>query len=275
MTPAEALSIFELHDHCTQEQVRAAYLELVKVWHPDRFVHDAALRAKADQRLRQINVAYAVLLDRSEPTETPAEATRPPHVSALPSNAQSERTRWSRARLVTVGVLTVATLIAVAMMIVRSHPTQPPERTGDVTLERGNDDAATRTPAAFRPISGTDLVAVPTALGGSLIVLNTDRRDAVLVFVAAGMQKRAVYIRAGERLQMLDVDPGTYRIWIASGGAWSHDHFATDQMFQELDEPLTFDTHGTAPQTVVIATPGEGAGSLLRARSPFPLNLRD
>ena len=208
-------------------------------------------------------------------TETPAETSRPSHLSALSSDAQSERTRWSRARLVTVGVLTTATLIAVVAMLFRSHPTAQPEPTGDVALERGNDDAAPRGPAAFRPISGTDLVAVPTALGGSLIVLNTDRRDAVLVFVAAGMQKRAVYIRAGERLQMLDVEPGTYRIWIASGGAWSHDHFATDQTFQELDEPLTFDTHGTAPQTVVIATPGGGDGSPLRARSPFPLNPRD
>jgi energy-converting hydrogenase Eha subunit E len=174
-------------------------------------------------------------------TEAPAEATRRPHVSALPSDAQSKRTRWSRARLVTVGILITATV----------------------------------TPAASRPISGADLMAVPTALGGSLIVLNTDRRDAVLVFMAAGMQKRAVYIRAGERLQMLDVEPGTYRIWIASGGAWSHDHFATDQMFQELDEPLTFDTHGTTPQTVVIATPGDGTGSVLHVRAPFPLNLRD
>lgn len=82
-------------------------------------------------------------------------------------------------------------------------------------------------------------------------------------------------IRAGERLQMLDVEPGAYRVWIASGSAWSHDHFATDQMFQELDAPLTFDIHGTAPQTVVIPVPGEGNGSLLRVRSPFPLNLRD
>jgi|KBSSwiStaDraftv2_1062776.scaffolds.fasta_scaffold21552_4 hypothetical protein len=208
-------------------------------------------------------------------TEAPAEATRRPHVSALPSDAPSERSRWSRARLVTVGVLTTATLIAVGTMLLRSHPAAQPERTGDLTSERGNDDAAPGAPAAFRPISGTDLVAVPSAGGGSLIVLNRDRRDAVLVFVEARTQKRAIYIRAGERLQMLDIDPGTYRIWIASGGDWSHDHFATDQMFQELDEPLTFDTQGTAPQTVVIAVPGEGDGSLLRARSPFPLNLRD
>src|SRR5262247_3867139 len=40
------------------------------VWHPDRFVDDAGLRAKADQRLRQIKVAYSVLLDRAEPLAT-------------------------------------------------------------------------------------------------------------------------------------------------------------------------------------------------------------
>jgi DnaJ domain len=275
MTRAEALRIFELDDHCTQEQVRAAYRELVKVWHPDRFVNDADLRAKADRRLRQINVAYAVLQDRAEPFETPREATRPPHLSTPPSQTHSERTRWSRARLVTIGGLTTATLIGMVTMLVRSQPTaEPPERTGDATPEVRVDDAAPRTPAAFRPLSGTDLLAVAVARGGSLIVLNTDRRDAVLVFVRAGVQTRAVYIRAGERLQMLDVEPGTYRIWIAGGRTWSHDHFATDQMFQELDEPLTFAKDDAAPQTIVIAAPGTDTRTLLRVRSPFPLNLR-
>jgi hypothetical protein len=73
---------------------------------------------------------------------------------------------------------------------------------------------------------------------------------------------------------MLDVAPGTYRIWIASGRAWSHDHFTTDQMFQELEEPLTFAEDDTPPQTLVITAPGTGSRTLLRGRSPFPLNVR-
>jgi len=273
MTRAEALRIFELHDGCTQEQVRAAYIELVKVWHPDRFANDAGLRAKADRRLREINVAYAMLLDRAEPVQTSQEATRRSHVSPLPLETQSERTRWSRARLVTIGFS--ATLIAIVMMLVWSRPTPaPPAQAEGTTPDVRVDDAAPTKPDPFRPISGTDLIAVPADRGGSLIVLNTDRRDAVLVFVQAGAQTRALYIRASERLQMLDVAPGTYDIWIASGRAWSHDHFTRDPMFQELEEPLTFAEDDTSPQTLVIAAPGTGSRTLLRGRSPFPLNLR-
>src|SRR5262249_54964148 len=120
MTRAEALKIFELDDRCTQEQVRATYIELVKVWHPDRLVNDTGLRAKADRRLRQINLAYAVL-DRAGPVEPVSEATRLPHVSPPPSKSSSERTRWSRARLVTIGVLATATLVGIVTMLVRSH----------------------------------------------------------------------------------------------------------------------------------------------------------
>jgi hypothetical protein len=269
MTPAEALRIFELDDRCTPGQVRAVYRELVKVWHPDRFANDAGLRAKADRRLQEINRAYAVLQDRAEaaapPREatprseaqdraetvkTPREATPPRHVATPPPEAQSRPARWSVAPLVIIGLLTGAFLVGIVMMLVR-----PPQE-------------------APAPVSGTDLLAGPVAGGGSLIVLNADRRDAVLVFVDAGVQTRAVYIRAGERLQMLDVAPGAYRIWVAAGRGWSRNHFATDQMFQEIEKPLTFVNDDAAPQTITIAAPGTGTSMSLRARSPFVLKLQ-
>lgn len=40
------------------EEIRQAYLDLVKVWHPDRFSHDPRLQRKANDRLREINLAY-------------------------------------------------------------------------------------------------------------------------------------------------------------------------------------------------------------------------
>jgi DnaJ-like protein len=252
MTPAEALRIFELDDRCTLEQVRAAYRELVKVWHPDRFANDAGLRARADRRLQEINAAYGVLQDHAQTVQTPREATPSPHVATPRSEAQSTPARWSLAPLIIIGLLTGASLVGIVMMLVR-----PPQEA-----------------PATRPISGTDLLAVPFAGGGSLIVLNADRRDAVLVFVDAGGPTRAVYIRAGERVQMLDVAPGAFRIWAAAGQGWSGDHFTTDQMFQEIEEPLTFANNDSAAQTITIAAPGTATSTRLRARSPFPLNLR-
>jgi hypothetical protein len=60
-------SIFELEPSCTPAELHLAYLDLVKVWHPDRFQgeHNSRLRQKAEERLKAINEAYTVLTEAS------------------------------------------------------------------------------------------------------------------------------------------------------------------------------------------------------------------
>ena len=50
------------------EQVREAYLGLVKAWHPDRFAGSPAMAARAEERLKEINAAYDLVRswDRGE-----------------------------------------------------------------------------------------------------------------------------------------------------------------------------------------------------------------
>ena len=59
----EALQILGLRNDATQEEVKAAFRDMVKVWHPDRFGSDPRLREKAEQKLKDINDAYRVLRD--------------------------------------------------------------------------------------------------------------------------------------------------------------------------------------------------------------------
>ncbi|MDE3229400.1 MAG: J domain-containing protein, partial [Chloroflexota bacterium] len=48
----------------SSEELRSAYIRLVKLWHPDRYVSaPEALRARAERRVRQINAAYDTLSD--------------------------------------------------------------------------------------------------------------------------------------------------------------------------------------------------------------------
>ena len=61
MTEREALRLLHLDKDCSNDQLRRAYRDLVKVWHPDRFQSDAELRIKAERTLQSINVAYALL----------------------------------------------------------------------------------------------------------------------------------------------------------------------------------------------------------------------
>lgn len=56
-----ALASLELDERATPDDVRRAYRDLVKVWHPDRFAEDARLREKADRKLAAINAAYEAL----------------------------------------------------------------------------------------------------------------------------------------------------------------------------------------------------------------------
>lgn len=57
----ECYRILEISPDATQEEIRSAWRELNKVWHPDRFGEDELLRRKAEEKLKRINQAYEIL----------------------------------------------------------------------------------------------------------------------------------------------------------------------------------------------------------------------
>jgi hypothetical protein len=64
------LKILELETIGTLQEAKQAYKDLVRVWHPDRFQSNPRLKQKADQKLREINLAYKYLLNYIEPNQT-------------------------------------------------------------------------------------------------------------------------------------------------------------------------------------------------------------
>ena len=57
----DALRVLGLGADATEGEVRAAYHVLVKVWHPDRFESDPALKVAAEAKLKDVNYAYEFL----------------------------------------------------------------------------------------------------------------------------------------------------------------------------------------------------------------------
>ena len=61
----------------SSKELKAAYRDLAKVWHPDRFSHDPRLQTKAQQKLKEINEAYEQLVSgkakRQPPPPTPQQ----------------------------------------------------------------------------------------------------------------------------------------------------------------------------------------------------------
>lgn len=61
----EYYRILGLNPEASEEEIKQAYRDLVNVWHPDRFPHNQRLRKKANDKLREINIAYENLRART------------------------------------------------------------------------------------------------------------------------------------------------------------------------------------------------------------------
>ena len=104
MLAKEALDVLGLRPHATPVEIKEAYRDLVKVWHPDRFGSDARLRKKADEKLQQINEAYRILQsgsgkNRAEPARASRAARGNAPRSSTPRSApirRGDRARSSR-----------------------------------------------------------------------------------------------------------------------------------------------------------------------------------
>jgi curved DNA-binding protein CbpA len=127
----------------TAEQLRQAYIDLVKRWHPDRFAHDRALQEAAEAKLKEINEAYkelranlglsadtatvhtqsAAATARKDEHEQPAAskpAPPPRSARARPSPEIKKRDRSLRSfsiRLLTIGLALMALFLAIAAII--------------------------------------------------------------------------------------------------------------------------------------------------------------
>lgn len=88
LTLEQAFQILEVPSTATWEDVRQAYREMVKVWHPDRFQEDAKFQARATKKIQDINAAYQIL-------EKHFESPQPIQSTASPKTADEMFNRWA------------------------------------------------------------------------------------------------------------------------------------------------------------------------------------
>jgi hypothetical protein len=299
MTVSDALRIFNLQAGCSADDVRQAYLDLVKVWHPDRFQSDGRLTARAERELRDINEAYAILQTSTRPTtsthDAPAYAPsgsaeresqftpRPPSPGASGTQPQSS---WGRSIVMGVGLGLVVTAVVTVMLLITRDRQRPPATDGTAaslppSSTNGSRASAERVPPIAsrtgletpRPESGTEMLRPQRSGGGSLVVSNASRRDAVIALETPAGYERAVYVRSGEEVTLANVAAGTYRVQMMVGQNWISGRFTRDIAYQELDQPVEFaersDGRTTEYTKLTVSLQPVATGRGMRPARPF------
>ena len=64
---SKAYELLGVKPGVSNRELKAAHRDLAKVWHPDRFVHDPRLQEKAQEKLKEINEAYELLISGKTP----------------------------------------------------------------------------------------------------------------------------------------------------------------------------------------------------------------
>jgi len=150
--------MLEVKPGASLEEVKSAYRELVKVWHPDRFSHDPKLRDKAADKLKKINLAYERICkagaeprpysrqreqgDEGQNREQTYGHTQPPRPSARRRTRLNPSRIWTS--LVHYGKPVAAVAVSLALIYVlypESEPQLlielPPEEPPVVTPAKG------------------------------------------------------------------------------------------------------------------------------------------
>ncbi|MDZ7956564.1 MAG: J domain-containing protein [Aulosira sp. DedQUE10] len=86
----DPFEVLGLKPGASPAQVKQAYRQLVKTWHPDRF-WDQKQKQEAEAKFKQINAAYNLIKSEqlATPVEQPSSSTKPTPVSINSWNAET------------------------------------------------------------------------------------------------------------------------------------------------------------------------------------------
>ena len=264
VTEENACRALNIERTASPAQIRQAYLDLVKVWHPDRFEHDARLRERAVRSLQDVNEAYTVLqraASRSRPDATPSEDRTAQASSPFQTSSHAPDRRGHAARRRTDIPATVGggrTVSAADPRRLadrrragcRAHHPHAGASAGRVDgrvnwVRHGHRPAV---PCRTRRVAsatrhgqaGVGHRHPPGRRHWQRHGIDSQRhsRDAVVRMRSEAGSQRTLYVRRGEKLTMLDVAPGDYHVEMLFGSDWLGRAFGDPAGYVALTAPF-------------------------------------
>jgi len=117
--PQTHLKTLGLELGASREDVKKAYRDLSKVWHPDRFTEDPALQQKAEEQLKSINDAYQHLQSYEPPPDAgpQTDGRHPPLGRKMGERVLQPRKRFNPSERLPLVMAIVAILVVFLLIL--------------------------------------------------------------------------------------------------------------------------------------------------------------
>jgi len=224
----QSLRVLGLAPDATEQAIKEAYRDLIKVWHPDRFGSDARLRAKAQEKLKDVNAAFEQLRGYRPSDSRPSRETAPPVEAPQPAVVYRAKYELTGVWLLPLSLAALVGFVGAWLFISGRPATQQPSPANE-TVQTAASASPTRAPAAPHPVrreaaeasssvagAAPESAAVPTT--GSLRV--TSRPVGARVSfddrVVGETPMVVTNVTPGEHQIGLDLDAKGYQPWSAS-----------------------------------------------------------
>lgn len=208
-----------LKPSATRDQIRQAYLDLARVWHPDRFVNDERLRKVAEEKMIEISAAYQALVDLPKEAVPGTEPMRDggapaPQVSRPAASASLALASDVRLR-VAGGAAAIAVILSIVWWLVPTGgASQSDARSGADLPREASVERSPRLPSPARGIpAGRELAA--RAGAGEIQIHNQTNSAAILRISTAGAKDRILNtstVPAGDVAILRNLSPESYVI---------------------------------------------------------------
>jgi hypothetical protein len=238
--------ILQIVPSASLEDIRQAYVDLVRVWHPDRFATDPRLQKIAEERLKDITEAYEALSSPQAALEGVLPGPSAPSVQSTKATGRWDLKAWlivfGSAGLLLVLVVTVAQAIIMLTtpyrdaLLMKSEanrlaglfgpdPALEQSLPPSPELKRISKHIESPSPGpGMRPPNGADLMPVRGGNGlGEIHVRNDSDLDCVLNVTernAPGATLRLIYVQGQREASIAGLEPGIYRVRVNFGQKW-------------------------------------------------------
>jgi len=194
---SKAYDLLGVKPGVSNRELKAAHRDLAKVWHPDRFLHDPRLQEKAQEKLKEINEAYELLISGKVPKAAPSRSVAETHYPVTRRRASGSQ--WTAIPLL---IFVAVFAITITFLLKRRQPVPlPVEETQIATLpQESAPQSDSRTRSVSKPniqteppeASSTEVItSAPTAL--ATVTVTIDPESGLLAKQDCPVRSRMTY----------------------------------------------------------------------------------